>query len=75
MLCIPGHVRYDEQGYDGDGDVRHVQLPPVPLRPPLVQDADAAADPQVQHDQHRGRGHAGRCERVELEKKMWKLEF
>jgi len=63
---VPRHVGDDEEGDDGDGDVGHVELPPVPFGPPLVEDANPAANAQVEDDQ-RERGRQARCgERVQL---------
>ena len=70
---LPRHVGEDEERDDDDCDVGHVELLPVARGSSLVEDADAAADAQVEHDQDEHRRQARRRQGVEL--KDWKGIF
>ena len=62
----PGQVGDDEQGDDGDGDVRHVDLPRVPVGPALVEQQDALADADVEDDEDGDGEDAGSEQGVDL---------
>ena len=64
---VPRQVEHDEEGDDGDGDVRHVDLLGVAVGPPLVEEHDPLADPHVQYHQDRDRCKSRRDEWVKLE--------